>query len=156
MPYAAKSPIPAEKTRAQIESVLKRSGADQIGSLLDGDAKAVTLFRIDNICIRTTLYLPLISDENIQFDRAGKKRTHAVAVSILEQTRRSHWRSWLLIIKAKLEAIEKGVSTTEREFYPDVVIPGTNVTMAEYIGPQLAQIRAGSAPSSLMLESKHG
>ena len=34
------------------------------------------------------------------------------------------WRAFVLLVKAKKVAIEQGISTVEREFFADTVMPG--------------------------------
>ena len=45
----------------------------------------------------------------------------------------------MLIVKAKLEAIEAGISTIEREFLADVVMPN-NQTVGQWLAPQIEQV----------------
>ena len=56
-----------------------------------------------------------------------------------------------MIIKAKLEAVESGISTVEREFFYDVVLPDGK-TIGEWMAPQLEEAyRTGSMPPMLPL-----
>lgn len=150
MTYASKTEVPVEKTEQDIKTMLKKFGADQIVTQWSED-KSIIGFRVQNLVIKITLYLPTADDPEVTFGPSGRRKSAEEARGALNQLHRSYWRSMLLIIKAKIEAIEKNVSTVEREFYPDVVLPG-GLTMAEYIGPHIGQIRAGAPVSSLMLE----
>jgi hypothetical protein len=60
---------------------------------------------------------------------------------VYEQACRQRWRALLLIVKAKLEAVTAGISTVEREFLPDVVLPN-GATVGEWVGPQIATVYA--------------
>lgn len=54
-----------------------------------------------------------------------------------------------LIVKAKLEAVETGISTIEREFFYDVVLPDGK-TVGEWMAPQLETVyQSGDMPSML-------
>ena len=50
-------------------------------------------------------------------------RTAADQQSAWEQACRQRWRALLLIIRAKLEAAEAGISTLETEFLANIVLP---------------------------------
>ena len=51
-----------------------------------------------------------------------------------------------LIIKAKLEAVDSGISTVEREFFYDVVLPDGK-TVGEWMAPQLETVyQTGNMP----------
>ena len=77
------------------------------------------------------------------------KRTEQQAYAAWEQACRSRWRALYLIIKAKLEAIEAGISTVEREFFYDVVLPDGR-TAGEFLAPQIeAAYETGEMPPLL-------
>lgn len=65
------------------------------------------------------------------------KRSEKQAYEAWEQACRSRWRALYLIIKAKLEAVESGISTIEREFLYDIVLPDGK-TVGEFMTPQIA------------------
>ena len=52
---------------------------------------------------------------------------------------RQRWRALVLIVKAKLEAIEAGISTLEREFLADIIMPN-NQTVGQWLAPQIEQV----------------
>lgn len=54
-----------------------------------------------------------------------------------EQACRQRWRALALVIKAKLEAVECGISTIEREFLANVVMPDGS-TVGDVIEEQIA------------------
>ena len=62
-----------------------------------------------------------------------------------------------LIVKVKLEAVESGISTIEREFFYDVVLPN-GTTLGEFMAPQIETVyQTGEMPPLLpMLESGRG
>ena len=68
-----------------------------------------------------------------------------------EQAQRSRWRALLLVIKAKLEAIDAGIATFEDEFLAYTMLPGGE-TVGEWIAPQLDDVYAtGVMPGDLRL-----
>ena len=60
---------------------------------------------------------------------------------IQEQEVRRRWRALLLVIKAKLEAVESGISTMDSEFLAFVVLP-SGMTFGEWAAPQLNDLAA--------------
>lgn len=63
-----------------------------------------------------------------------------------EQACRQRWRALKLVIQAKLEAVECGISVFEDEFMANIVVAGGK-TVSEYIRPQLADAyEHGSVP----------
>ena len=62
-----------------------------------------------------------------------------------EQDCRSRWRGLLLCIKAKFEAINRGVETFEQAFMAHVMTADGR-TIGEHALPRLTEIAAGSVP----------
>lgn len=125
--YARRTKIPADRTRLDIEQLMRKRGADQFFSGADGD-RAVLAFRLNGRHIRFTLPL-------------GDAKS--------EQHQRSRWRALLLVIKAKLEAIDLGILTVEDAFLADTILPDKR-TVAEYMAPQIeSAYRSGEMPPLL-------
>jgi hypothetical protein len=112
--YAARTKVPADRTRIEIETLMRKRGADQFFSGGDSE-RAMLAFRLGGRHIRFALPL-------------GDARS--------EQHRRSRWRALLLVIKAKLEAIDIGILTIEDAFLADTVLPDRR-TVAEVMRPQI-------------------
>ena len=49
---------------------------------------------------------------------------------------RKRWRALLLIIRAKLEAVESGITTLESEFLANIVLPDGG-TVGQWLAPQI-------------------
>jgi hypothetical protein len=125
--YAARTKIPAERTRLDIEAMMQKRGADQFFSGNDGKI-AMLAFRLHGRHIRFSL--PLV----------GARSAQQV---------RSRWRGLLLVIKAKLEAIDLGILTLEDAFIGETVLPDRQ-TVAEYMRPQIAAAyKSGEMPKAL-------
>jgi hypothetical protein len=125
--YANRTRVPAERTRLEIEQLMRKRGADQFFSGADGN-KAILAFRLHGRHLRFTLPLgPKLSDQIV----------------------RSRWRALLLVIKAKCEAIDLGILTVEDAFIGETVLPDKQ-TVAEYMAPQLeAAYSTGKMPPLL-------
>jgi len=65
------------------------------------------------------------------------------------QQQRSRWRALLLVIKAKLEAIDIGILTLEDAFLAETMLPDRQ-TVAECMAPQIeSAYRTGQMPPLL-------
>ena len=79
----------------------------------------------------------------------GQRRTEDAARAAWEQACRSRWRALYLIVNAKLEAVEAGISTVEREFLYDIVLPDGR-TAGECMAPQIENAyQSGQMPAML-------
>lgn len=136
MAYAEKTSVSASKTKADIEDLIIRAGAGQFVSGFK-DNMAIIGFSLADRQIRFVLPLPDKSEKQFWFTPERKnRRSEEQAYAAWEQACRSRWRALYLIIKAKLEAVESGISTVEREFFYDVVLPDGK-TIGEFMAPQL-------------------
>ncbi len=156
MRYAQNTSVPVEKSRAEIESILQRYGATQFvsGWSLEGETRSTIQFRFDGRVIRFLLPLPdPKSDEFTRTPARRNRRSPAEAQAAWEQACRQRWRALALAIKAKLEAVEAGISEFESEFLAHIVDPQTGRTVGEVVRPQLAASydAAGSSRKPLLL-----
>lgn len=123
--YASKTTVSVEKSRSEIERLLSRYGADQFISGWNVD-KAVIGFTMEQRQIKFLLPLPDRSDPDFTEYKRGytvHKRTEDAAYKKWEQACRQRWRALTLVIKAKLEAVESGISEFEDEFMANIVMP---------------------------------
>lgn len=149
MGYAEKTTVSIAKTKADIETLIQKAGAAQFVSGYREDV-AVIGFSLANRQIRFLLPLPDKEDATFWYTPERRnKRTEKQAHEAWEQACRSRWRALYLIIKAKLEAVESGVSTLEREFFYDIVLPDGK-TIGEFMAPQLeTAYETGQMPALL-------
>lgn len=138
MSYAAGTAVTADRSRAEIESTLARFGADQFMAGWDSAANvAVVSFRLAGRMVRLTLPFPSIEDPLITRTPTGKRRTQVQIEEEHAKEVRRRWRALLLVIKAKLTAVSDGISTLEREFLADIIVPNGQ-TAGEWLQPQIA------------------
>lgn len=157
MPYAEKTTISIAKTKADIEELITKAGAGQFVSGYKENV-AVIGFSLANRQIKFLLTLPDKADKVFWYTPERRtKRTEKQAYEQWEQACRSRWRALYLIIKAKLEAVESGISTIEREFFYDTVLPNGQ-TVGEYMSPQIekAYLTGDMPPLLPMLNEKDG
>ena len=106
--YARETSVPADRSRLEIEKILKRS-------------------------------------------ETGRQRKGNIAEKHREQGVRAKWRALALCIKAKLEAVESGISHFEDEVLANFVMPNGR-TFGECVVPQIEKIyKNGSVPNQLLL-----
>lgn len=148
MGYASGTQVPVERSKAEIERLLARYGCSEFGSgwakTPGGQDFAHVTFRHGDTRIMLGLPMPVPSDFLWSTSGRGRarKRTVAQAEEAYAAEKRRRWRSLLLVIKAKLEAVDSGISTLEREFLSDVVLPN-GATLGAWAIPLLGQIQSG-------------
>jgi hypothetical protein len=124
--YAEGTKVPVGQSRAELERVLERYGAEAFMYGVDG-ARAVIQFRASGRLVRFDLPLPKDNDQ---------------------ETRR-RWRALVLVVKSKLEAVASGIVTFEEEFLAHIVLPdGSKV--AEWMGPQIEEAYASGKMPELL------
>lgn len=148
-PYASSTSVSVERSRAEIESILNRYGADAFAYATDGPAVRIA-FRMKGRQFRFGLTLPAKTEQRFTHHSRGM-RTADSALAEWEQACRQKWRALALVIKAKLEAVEAGISTIEDEFLANLVLPNKQ-TMGEWAAPQVEHAyRVGEMPQQLLL-----
>jgi hypothetical protein len=152
--YAAGTEVPVERTKAEIERLLQRYGADSFLYGWAGDV-AVIGFRLAERHVRIYVPLPSKADPAFRTSPTGRYRASQAAVqSAWEQAIRQRWRAVALVLKAKLEAVAAGISTIEREFLADTLLPDGR-TVGEWAAPQLETMyRSGQMPPLLPMPNK--
>ena len=155
MAYAENTSVPVEKSRAEIERLLMRHKCAKFMAGVDNEAHRATVqFQAHHRLIKFEIDLPNPSDPKFRtIKNSYMQRTAAGVAKVVEQEERTRWRSLLLVIKAKLEAVESGIATFEDEFLAHVLLPNQQ-TVAEYIGPTVAAIyQTGRMPPERQLEA---
>ena len=114
--YASRTQVDPGRSRDELERILERVGADSIATMRDASAAAVA-FRMNGR--NYVLRLPYPN---------GNRMTEAQR----QQGIRSQWRAIVLLLKAKLVAIQSGVTTAESEFLAHAMLP-TGQTLIEHL-----------------------
>jgi hypothetical protein len=133
--YASGTSVPSDRTRVEIERTLQRFGATSFAYAWEDDT-AMIGFKIAGRMVRMTLPLPDMNDPTIRLTPAGRNRTETQVKEAWAGEERRRWRALLLVIKAKLTAVQDGISTIEREFMADVILPDGQ-TVGAWLGPQI-------------------
>jgi len=147
--YAAGTTVTVDRSKAEIERLLTRYGCSQFGSGWNnegGQAFAHVTFRHGQTSIMLGLPMPPASDFMYEKKRSQwsspRRRSKEAAETAYGAEVRRRWRALALVIKAKLEAVESGISTLEREFFSDVVLPNGS-TLGQVLIPQLEALQSG-------------
>ena len=147
--YAAQTDVPSDRSRTEIERVLTRYGATSFAYGWDAGAAQIG-FAMRDRHVKFVLPMP---------DRAARRFTHTpergnlrsreAADREYDQAVRQAWRALLLVIKAKLEAVDAGITTIEAEFLAHIVLPDGRQVM-DALAPQLEDAyRTGRMPPLL-------
>lgn len=134
MPYAARTSVPVERTRAEIERLVvgTHKATQYVALIATTPPRAMIQFTLHDRIVRLELPLPMTP-----------------STAAREQAYRARWRALLLVVKAKLEAVAAGVTTFEEEFLAHIVVPGGQ-TVGQWMRPQIAEAyRSGAAPKAL-------
>lgn len=155
MSYAATTSVPIERTRAAIEELVREKGATQFMSAFDHEhGKAIIGWTLAGRMVRLQVPLPRPDEKRFMHRRTRSgfswrdlpKEKQRI---LWEQACRARWRAILLIMVAKFEAVEAGISDYEREFLADTVMADGS-TVGTWLRPQLdAMYSNGRMPALL-------
>ncbi len=151
--YASQTTVSAEKSRAEIETVLRRYGASHFGFISSPEAVMIGFQAHGK---RVKFELPLPDPKAKTFTHTTSRGGWSVARSgeaarkAHEQAVRQCWRALLLVIKAKLEAVDAEITTFEEEFLAHLVLPNGR-TVAENLLPRIAEAYQSDEMPSLQI-----
>jgi hypothetical protein len=152
--YAQGTSVSEEKSRAEIEVMLRRYGASSYASGWE-DSRALIVFEAKGRRVRFVLPIPSRAERRFTHRaNSSRPRSKDEAARTWEQECRQRWRALALVIKAKLEAVESGITSFEAEFLAHIILPSGD-TVGEWAGPQLVQIYgSGQMPPMLTAGSR--
>lgn len=123
--YAARTEISVSKSKADIEKLVTRYGADGIGTMTLGGTAQVA------------------------FRMKGRNILFRMGIPDNPQKERSIWRALLLTIKGKLESSECGIESFEDAFLANIVMPNGQ-TVSEMTRPVIASHYSGNTNIPLL------
>lgn len=145
--YAKTTSVSTDRTIAETRKILFRYGADKFG-YLEEEQRICLTFSSQNKQVRFDVPLPDRDSRDFTRTPTGRSRQNAAAQTAWEQACQQRYRAALLIIKAKLEATESGITTFEREFFANLMLPGGKTVFDELNRP-VSQAISGS-PNTLL------
>jgi hypothetical protein len=147
--YAADTQVPSDRSRSEIEKTLRRYGASAFAYGWQ-EHSAQIMFEMANRRIKFALPLPDPDGDEFRLTPSGKwERSAKQQEEAYEQAVRQRWRALALVIKAKLEAVEAGISSVEDEFLAHVALPHGG-TVGEWLGPRLDEVYASGEMPALL------
>lgn len=149
--YASGTSVSADRSRAEIELLLRRFGADGFGYWSEGE-KAAIEFKHRGMRFRFAVKLPDRNDEAFTRTGTGRDRKADAALRLWEADIPRRWRSLCLVVKAMLVGVEDGVLEFEQAFMPYIVLPDGK-TLSHHMLPMLNKaVASGKMPKLLMAE----
>lgn len=148
--YAEGTTVSIESSQAEIARLIVRFGARRFMSGFDDDKRlAIVQFEAHNRRVKFILYMPDPSSREFTHNARGQVRNATQRDNAYQAECRRLWRSLVLVIKSKLEAVESGIETFEDAFLANIVLP-SGQTVGEFIEPQIeASYRTGQMPPML-------
>lgn len=141
--YAKETTVSKEASLMEIQRTLGRYKATAF-MYGYGDQGAMVAFEMCGRRIRFVLRLPSLEDDCFKYQKPrsslhkhGPRRTAEAQEKHWEQACKQRWRALSLVIKAKLEAVESGITEFEDEFMAHIVLPD-NSTVGEHVKRSIA------------------
>ena len=141
--YAKGTSVSVERSEAELRSLLSKHGADALMVGHDAsEGRAFVAFRIRGQAVRLDVPLPKLEDFRHYIHAAWgrRKRDDVETRKAHEQASRERWRALVLLTKAKLEAVQIGFSSIEREFMHDLLTPSGKTVGQLWRGGEMASI----------------
>lgn len=147
--YASGTGVPVERSKAEIEHVLHRYGADEF-AYRTSPRLAQIAFKMHGSAYVVNLPLPNPNYPEFLRDPRGRERKPDVAVRFYQQACRERWRALKNYILATLEAVQSGIVTMEQALLSSMLLPDRQ-TVSKWLGPQLQELeQTGRMPRSLI------
>jgi len=146
--YARNTNVSVTQSQIEVQAILRRYGANRFGTMED-EKSAYLMFEYQGLLIQIQINMP--SKDDFVRTPTGRPRNNAQIEREHEQAIKQKWRALVLAVKAKLEAVESGISTIEQEFLAFVMMPDGK-PLADHLVPNLKKIvETGSMPKMLTM-----
>jgi hypothetical protein len=146
--FAAGTEVSIEKSRAEIERMITRYGATST-AFMNAPGRALIMFEAKKRRVVFELPLPDPQERRFLRDGRGSLRTLEKQREAYEQGCRQRWRALALVIKAKLEAVESGITNFEDEFLAHIMMPDGE-TVAAKVKPVIESWYIGGSMQPLL------
>lgn len=131
--YAQNTSVSSDKSKSEIEKTLTRYGAN---GFMYGWSEQNAVIAFEMIGRRIKFVLPMPNRNEFLLTDTGRERAESQVQIAYEQATRQRWRALALVIKAKLEAVESGITEFQEEFLAHIVLPNGS-TVGENMLPQI-------------------
>jgi len=129
--YATGTEVSVDRSQSELRTILRKYGADGL-AIAEMRDRAMVEFAANERRIRFALPMP--GDDELRITKQGVRRNATQLKNAVAAEERRRWRALLMVVKAKLEAVESGIVTFEDEFLAQTVLPD-NTTVGEQIQP---------------------
>lgn len=150
--FAATTEVSADKSKAELERILARYGADRFGYAWDEHGRVAIQFRMQGRQIRFVMPMPKRDAAEFTTYYRGSVPyfyQESEAVKRWEQATRQRWRALNLVVKANLEAVELGILRLEEAFLSQTLMPN-GATVGDWAASQLDHmLTSGQMPDLL-------
>jgi hypothetical protein len=139
--YAKHTTVPVDRSRAAVEKALVRYGATGFGYHWDRREVPILPPRVNGPKTEIREFASIIFQvkaRRVRLDVPMPTEREAGTQAKAEAATRQRWRAVLLVITAKLEAVESGISTLEAEFLANIVTDDGR-TIGEAVLPRLTE-----------------
>lgn len=145
--YARHTSVTPERSRAEIEQLVKRYGATAF-AYAEQDGMYAVIFTLKARRIRFVMRAPAL--ETFAMTPSGRRRSQDAQRQEQATYLASIWRSLVLTIKAKMESVSAGIETFDEAFMPHIVMPDGK-TISEHLLPQIERAYLSGEMPPLLL-----
>jgi hypothetical protein len=121
--YAAGTDVPTDRSIAEVRRILRNYGATGF-VFAEENGRAAIGFAVHDRQVRFILPMPDPKDREFTRTPTGKGRTPIAAMAAYEAAVRQVFRVFVVVIKAKLAAVESNLVSFDDEFLAFLVLPG--------------------------------
>mgnify|MGYP006338686791 CR=1 FL=1 len=150
--YAEGTTTTVNTTRNEIEVLVKKFGAHQILAYEDRD-RAIVQFTARDRMIRLTLAIP--SDDSLSKTETGRRRSVGSLAEARDKEMRRLWRALVLLVRAKITAVNENIVTFEEESLANVVMADGR-TVAEHPKEPIRLSYASGSTQTLLPDFSKG
>ncbi len=155
--YAAKTTVPVERSKAEVERLLGKYGCAQFTTGVDRvRLRAQVQFALEERIVRFLIQLPDPADDVYQLYTDGRPIPDGTRAKLLLQDERQRWRALFLSIKARLVSWDEHIETFEEAFMAHIVLPNNKTVGSEVIPAIVAAYETGTMPSDRLLPAYDG
>ena len=155
--YAEGTKTPVSNSQMEVLRILEGHGITQ--HMLANDSATGThnlIFKHTGVTYKISVQMPARDAKQFQRNGRGLARSQQEIADAWAAEVRRRWRSFLLVIKAKVIGIDDGVTTFDEAFLPYVVVNEQYETLAEVMVPRIrAAATLGEYPALPMLGTRN-
>ena len=132
--YAEGATTTVNASRNEIEALVRKFGAHQILAYEDKE-RAIVQFTARERMVRLTLSMP--SEESLSKTETGRRRSVGSLGEAKDKEMKRLWRALVLLVRAKITAVNENIVTFEEEFLSNIVMADGR-TVAEHTKEPIA------------------